>query len=140
MHAVMLSVDCVRSLSVVWKVLASKQDLVEKLHYVDTEVEVIIMTKHEGTWILAVAKGVLDVVLSVAASVISSLLLISGDVEENPGPLGGIPILYSKCLGPEPGCIVLFSFTYCMHTDLNYNSVDKSQILSKFLQDALCMH
>ena len=91
----MLTVDCVRSLSVVWKALTSKQDLVEKLHYVDTEVEVIIMTKHEGTWILAVAKGVLDVVLSVAASVISSLLLISGDVEENPGPLGGIPIYYT---------------------------------------------
>ena len=87
----------------------------EKLHYVDTEVEVIIMTKREGTWILTVAKGVLDVMLSVAASVISSLLLISGDVEENPGPLGGIPILYSKCLGPEPGCIVLFSFMHILH-------------------------
>ena len=86
----MLSVECVRSLSVVWKALASKQDLVEKLHYVDTEVEVVIMTKREGTWVLAAAKAMLDVVLSVAASVISSLLLLSGDVEENPGPFGGI--------------------------------------------------
>ena len=86
----MLSVDCVRCLSVVWKALATKQDLVEKLHYVDTEVEVTIMTKHEGTWVLVVAKSMLDVVLSVAASIILSLLLLSGDVEENPGPLGGI--------------------------------------------------
>ena len=92
----MLSVDCVRSLSVVWKALTSKQDLVEKLHYVDTEVEVVIMTKREGTWVLAAAKAMLDVVLSVAASVISSLLLLSGDVEENPGPFGGIYI--TSCL------------------------------------------
>jgi hypothetical protein len=48
------------------------------------------MTKLQGTWVLAVAKAVLDVALSVAASVILSLLLISGDVEENPGPVGGI--------------------------------------------------
>jgi hypothetical protein len=51
------------------------------------------MTKLQGTWVLAVANAVLDVVLSVAASVILSLLLISGDVEENPGPVGGIIIL-----------------------------------------------
>ena len=62
----------------------------EKLHYVDTNVEVVMMTKLQGTWVLAVAKAVLDVVLSVAASVISTLLLLSGDVEENPGPVGGI--------------------------------------------------
>ena len=86
----MLTVDCVRSLSAVWKALASKQDLVENLHYVGTEIEVEIMTKREGTWGLVVAKAMLDVVLSVAASVILSLLLLSGDVEENPGPIGGI--------------------------------------------------
>ena len=86
----MLTVDCVRSLSVVWKVLASKQDLVENLHYVGTEIEVGIMTKSEGTWELVVAKAMLDFVLSVAASVILSLLLLSGDIEENPGPIGGI--------------------------------------------------
>ena len=86
----MLTVDCVRSLSVVWKALTSKQDLVENLHYVGNEIEVEIMTKREGAWELVVAKAMLDVVLSVAASVILSLLLLSGDVEENPGPIGGI--------------------------------------------------
>ena len=70
--------------------MANKQDLVEKQCYVYTTVEVVIMTKREGTWVLAVAKAMLDVALSVAASVILSLLLLSGDVEENPGPLGGI--------------------------------------------------
>ena len=87
-HAVIHTVDCVRALTVLWKTLADKQ--VEKLHYGDAEVEVVIMTKREGAWVLAVAKAMLDVVLSVAASVILSLLLLSGDVEENPGPVGGI--------------------------------------------------
>ena len=92
MHSVIQTVDCLISLSVLWKALANKQDLVEKLHYVDTKVEVVMMTKLQGTWVLAVAKVVLDVALSVAASVILSLMLISGDVEENPGPIGGIII------------------------------------------------
>ena len=95
--------DYLISLSVLWKALANERDLVEKLHYADTNTEVVIMAKLQGTWVLAVAKAVLDVVLSVAASVILSLLLISGDVEENPGPVGGIittlhclTILYTK--------------------------------------------
>ena len=50
MHAVMHIVDCVRACSVLWKAVATKRDLVEKLHYVDTDVEVVIMTKQEGTW------------------------------------------------------------------------------------------
>ena len=76
-------------MSILWRRLANKQDLVEELYYLDTDVEVVVMTKREGTWVLAVAKAMLDVTLSVAASVILSLLLLSGDVEENPGPLGG---------------------------------------------------
>ena len=89
-HVVVYTVDCVRALTVLWKILAGKQ--VEKLHYVDAEVEVVIMTKREGVLVLTVAKAMLEVVLSVAASVISSLLLLSGDVEENPGPIGGIKL------------------------------------------------
>ena len=93
-YAIMLSViqtmDYLISLSVLWKALTNKQDLVEKLHYVGTNTEIVIMAKLQGTWVLAVVKVVLDVALSVAASVILSLLLIAGDVEENPGPVGGI--------------------------------------------------
>ena len=40
--------------------------------------------------VLVVAAVATDTVLSVAASVVSSLLLMSGDVEENPGPGGTI--------------------------------------------------
>ena len=89
MDSVLHTVDCARSLSVLWETVANKQDLVDKRRYVGTEVEVVIMAKRDGTWVLAVAKAMLEVVLSVAASVILSLLLISGDVEENPGPFGG---------------------------------------------------
>ena len=44
---------------------------------------------------LCLPKCVLDVAVSIAASVIVSLLLLSGDIEQNPGPLGGIIILLS---------------------------------------------
>ena len=56
-------------------------------HGVNKE-EAVIRSKWEVSRVLAVARALLDVVLSVAASVIFSLLLISGDVEENPGPGG----------------------------------------------------
>ena len=36
--------------------------------------------------ILCLLKCVLDVAMSIAASVIVSLLLLSGDIEQNPGP------------------------------------------------------
>ena len=58
-------------------------------HRVDKE-EAVIRNKWEVSRVLAVARVLLDVVLSVAASVILSLLLISGDVEENPGPGGNL--------------------------------------------------
>ena len=47
-----------------------------------------VSKKSECLWIVVTARASLDVVMSVAASVILSLLLISGDVEENPGPGG----------------------------------------------------
>ena len=96
MHAVVHTMDCLISLSVLWKTVANKQGLVDKLDYFNTEVEDMIMTRHEGTWVLAVAKAMLEVMLSVAASVVISLLLLSGDVEKNPGPLGGIVDIVTK--------------------------------------------
>lgn len=39
---------------------------------------------------LAAAKALLDVVMPVAACVIASLLMKSGDIEENPGPWGNL--------------------------------------------------
>ena len=96
-YSVIQTMDCLICLSVLWEALEIKQDLVEKLYYIDTQnVEVVMMAKLQGTWVLAVTKAVLDVMLSVAASVILSLLLISGDVEENPGPVGGI--CFKNCI------------------------------------------
>ena len=80
--------DCARALTVLLKTLSNEP--VKVLHYVDTDVEVVIMTKQEGVCVLAaVANATLDLVFSMAASVILSLLLLAGDVEENPGPVGG---------------------------------------------------
>ena len=44
---------------------------------------------------MAVEKTMLDIVLPVAASVITVLLLLSGDVEQNPGPRDGGKHIYS---------------------------------------------
>ena len=49
----------------------------------------IIKERRKDLKILCLLKCVLNVALSVAASVIVSLLLLSGDIEQNPGPLGG---------------------------------------------------
>ena len=101
----------------------------EKLDYFDTDIEVVIMTRREGTWVLAVAKAVLDVILSVAASVILSLLLLSGDVEENPGPLGG-SYTYHIIMMIEPVELShIFNVYSC--TDINYDTIDTTE-LSKY--------
>ena len=42
--------------------------------------------RREDVTIQFLVNSVLDVALSVAATVISSLLLLSGDIEQNPGP------------------------------------------------------
>ena len=44
------------------------------------------MKRREDVTIQFLVNSVLDVALSVAATVISSLLLLSGDIEQNPGP------------------------------------------------------
>ena len=58
---------------------------------------------------------ILNVVVSVAASVIVDLLLMSGDIEENPGPGGSYK---SKCR------ISLVCQRFLLIIDLDYNSVD----------------
>ena len=66
----------------------------EQMNYEDCE-------QAETGTALAVAISQLDIVSSVAASVVKSLLLMSGDVEENPGPGGRynyIMMVGSKCI------------------------------------------
>ena len=79
MHTALPNIDCLISLSVLWKALDDKQ---EDYCGIDKETA----NNRRCLWVLTVARALMDVVMSVAASVILSLLLISGDVEENPGP------------------------------------------------------
>ena len=131
MHPVIHTVDCLRSLSILWKAVANKQDLVEKQQYTSTEVEVVIMTKCEGTWVLGVAKAMLDVALSVTASIILFLLLLSGDIEENPGPVGGTCMHFKLHNYNYYNIIRSNHCAVHIHADLDYNIVDNSQVLSK---------
>ena len=66
--------------------------------------------------------ALLETALSAAASVIFSRLLMSGDVEQNPGP--GI---YRTVLGIK-NAIILVSIP---STDLDYDSIDSEQILGE---------
>ena len=50
--------------------------------------EVELRNRSEILRWLAVAKSLLDTVVAMAASVVISLLLMSGDIEEDPGPGG----------------------------------------------------
>ena len=71
--------DILKSLSILWMVLAGKQE--EHCGLAKRTVD-----ERKRLWVLTVTRASMDVVMSVAASVISSLLLNSGDVERNPGP------------------------------------------------------
>ena len=86
-HAVICILNWQRALSVLWKALAKKQVELRSDHGVGKE-EAKLRKRMQVLRMLAVATALLDTVLSVAASVILTLLLISGDVEENPGPGG----------------------------------------------------
>ena len=73
--------DCLRSLSVLWMALVGER------------LDKGTAKERKCLCVLTVTRASMDVVMSMAASIISSLLLNSGDIEENPGPgPGGRPI------------------------------------------------
>ena len=72
------------------------------------------------------AKALLDTVLSVASSVIVCKLLMSGDVEKNPGPGGRWIIATYHTIFSEHHLHYFFS------AELDYNNVYASQILGLF--------
>ena len=77
-----MKLDWLRAVSILKKMLTNgktKSSIVK---------EVELGKRSEILRWLARAKSLLDTVLSAAASVIDSLLLMSGDIEENPGPGG----------------------------------------------------
>ena len=113
LHTVLHNMHCLRGISVLWMVLVGKE---EECCGVDKGVT----NDRKCLWVLTVARASMDVVMSVAASVIFSLLLISGDVEENPGPgPGGKDIHHDKFI----------SMLMYVCAELDYNSVDAVQIL-----------
>ena len=60
-----------------------------RVEIVDVKVEQsgsLVTERRDDLRILYLVNSLLDVALSVAATVIASLLLLSGDIEQNPGP------------------------------------------------------
>ena len=106
-HTVIHSLDWQRALSVLCKTLANKQ-VDSSDHGVDKEEAVI----KEISRAVHVLRALLDTFkLSVAVSVILSLLLISGDIEQNPGP-GGNYILRFQCSEAKLGNYTFFNTYY----------------------------
>ena len=75
--------DMERILSLLWRMI-NKQ--VEIFDLKCNQNGNLVVKRREDLRILYVMSCILDVALSVAASVIASLLLLSGDIEQNPGP------------------------------------------------------
>ena len=123
LYAVLHNMDLLRCLSLLWMALAGKQ---QEHCGLDKETT----NERRCLWVLSVARALMDVVMSVAASVISSLLLNSGDVEENPGP----------GTGGRPGCIhnmikngIVAALHVLKFTDIDYKDVDATKILGMFV-------
>ena len=116
-HAVLHTLDWQRALANLTKTIAVIQNKSlsrEGKKTIFTDIKDFLM------YVLALMSAILDVILSVAASVVFSRLLISGDVESNPGP--------GECVlpvGKELYCYV----NSVINTDLDYNRVDANQIL-----------
>ena len=106
---------------------------------INKRVEIVnVKFKQNGNWMtkrredltkLYLVNSILDIILSVAATVISSMLLLSGDIEQNPGPgkeehscnyIYSNNIVYCDC-----------HYLYSTIAGLDYNSVNATQILSK---------
>ena len=82
-HAVLYILDWQRALSNLMKMIAMIQ-----IKNSNCEEKKTIITKMRNVFmcVLSLMNALLDAISSVAASVVFSRLLISGDVESNPGP------------------------------------------------------
>ena len=111
------------------RILSLLRMLINKLVKIKTKG--LVTKRRDDLRILHLINCILDVALSVSASVVASLLLLSGDIEENPGP------------GKEHRCInfiTIMVWPLCctiIITDLDYESVDATQILSKLFYTLL---
>ena len=97
MYAVLHTLDWQRALSNLTRTIIMiqiKYSSCEEKKTIFTDIKIVFMCT------LALMNALLDVILSVDASVIFSRLLISGDVESNPGP------------GRYPGELLITLHTY----------------------------
>ena len=96
-HAVLHTLDWQRTLSNLTRTIIMiqiKYSSCEEKKTIFTDIKIVFMCA------LALMNALLDVIMSVDASVIFSRLLISGDVESNPGP------------GRYPGELLITLHTY----------------------------
>ena len=128
LHADLHRLKWLGALSGLWKALTSER-IISSYHRKGKKAVLWHKLRDCVTKGSVVTIALLDTVTSVAASVITTLLLISGDVEENPGP-GGI-IQLTKLIT----CLHQDFFFYC--ADLDLNSVDTTQVLGRFSNIAL---
>ena len=100
-HTAMIlhALDVQRVLTVL-PILTSKQ--VEIFDLTIDQKRSIVKKRRKNLKIFCLLKCILDTAVSITASVIVSLLLLSGDIEQNPGPLGGKDI--SLQWGSSPFC------------------------------------
>ena len=80
----MHSLELLGALTFVWMMMSRKSQKYTDMFCCD--VDKGAANKREILWVVCVAGVSGDGVVTVAASIIFSLLLISGDVEMNPGP------------------------------------------------------
>ena len=144
MHAVLYTLDWQRALSKLTMTIAMIQIKTSSCEDKNT---ILTNMKHFLMYVLALMNALLDGISSVAASVIFSHLLISGDVESNPGPgryPGELLRMYictklSSVLKYSVICTKFNNTSFCvMHTDLDYHSVDANQILGQFFYTIMC--
>ena len=86
--AMIMHVLDVHRISILMTTLTSKKVEIFDIEFDQKGSAVKKKSKYIKT-VLFLLKHVLDVAMSIATSVIVSLLLLSGDIEQNPGPLGG---------------------------------------------------
>ena len=75
--------DMGRILSLLWVLINKRVEIVDMKFDQNGS---LVTKRREDLKILYLVNCIFDVALSIAASVIASLLLLSGDIEQNPGP------------------------------------------------------
>ena len=74
------ALDMERIICLLWILISRQEEIIDLKH------GSLVIKRREDLRISYLVSYILDVALSVAASITVSLLLLSGDIEQNPGP------------------------------------------------------